>query len=106
MSLATRFSTDSLTVCKRLVEAGLGYAVLPRAACGTEIEAGRLRYAPIREPEISQQIGVAATTALEVPRELATRIGVLMREEVARLTKSGSWPARLVPSAPWDPNFA
>jgi len=106
VAITTRFSTDSLEVSKNIVEAGLGYAVLPLAACGTEVDAGRVRYASICEPELSHQIGVAATSALELPRELATKIGVLMREEVARLTKSGFWPARFVPSPAWNPNFA
>lgn len=105
VAITARFSTDSLEVSKHLVEAGLGYAVLPLAACGADIEAGRLRHASICEPEISHQLGVAATSALELPREFATKIGILLREEVARLTKSGLWPARFVPSAVWDPNF-
>jgi LysR family transcriptional regulator, nitrogen assimilation regulatory protein len=105
VAITARFSTDSLEVSKHLVEAGLGYAVMPLAACGTDSEAGRLRYAPIYEPEISHQLGVAATSHLELPREFAAKIGILMREEVARLTKSGFWPARFVPSPAWDPNL-
>jgi LysR family transcriptional regulator, nitrogen assimilation regulatory protein len=106
VAITTRFSTDSLEVSKCLVGAGLGYAVMPPAACVADAEAGRLRYAPIYEPQITHQIGVAATSALELPRELATKIGVLMREEVETLTKSGFWPARFAPSPSWDPNFA
>lgn len=104
--ITARFSTDSLNVCKDLVEAGLGYAVLPLSACRADLEAGRLRYAPICEPVISHQVGVAATAALEVPREFAAKIGVLMREEVARLVRAGLWQARIVQSPAWDPNFA
>ncbi len=106
VAITSRFSTDSLDVSKRLVEMGLGYAVMPPAACVADVEAGRLRYAPICEPQLTHQIGVAATSQLEVPREFAAKIGVLIREEVARLTKSGSWPASFEPSASWDPNFA
>lgn len=54
---------------------------------------------------INHQLGVGATAALELPREFATKIGILLREEVARLTKSGFWPARFVPSPVWDPNI-
>jgi LysR family transcriptional regulator, nitrogen assimilation regulatory protein len=106
VAITARFSTDSLEVSKQLVEAGLGYAVMPLAACGADAEAGRLRYMSICEPEINHQLGVAATSALDLPREFAAKIGVLMREEVARLIKSGLWPARSVPSPVWDPNFA
>ena len=105
VAIMTRFSTDSLEVSKHLVEAGLGYAVIPLVACGVEAEAGRVRYASICEPEISHQLGVAATSQLDLPREFATKIGILLREEVARLTKSGFWPARFVPSPSWDPNL-
>ena len=104
VSITARYSTDSLEVSKHLVAAGLGYAVLPLAACGGDIDAGRLRYAAICEPEINHQLGVAATAALELPREFATKIGILLREEVSRLTKSGFWPAKFVPSPVWDPN--
>jgi LysR family transcriptional regulator, nitrogen assimilation regulatory protein len=105
VAITARFSTDSLEVSKHLVEAGLGYAVLPPAACGVDVEGGRLRYASICEPELGPQIGVAATSAMELPREFAAKIGILIRDEVARLTKSGFWPARFVPSPVWDPNF-
>jgi LysR family transcriptional regulator, nitrogen assimilation regulatory protein len=105
VAITARFSSDSLDVCKRLVEAGLGYAVLPLAACGADVEAGRLRCTSIREPEINHQLGVAATAALELPREFATKIGIVLREEVARLTKSGFWPARFVPAPVSDPNI-
>lgn len=105
VALTARFSTDSVEVAKQLVESGLGYAVLPLAACGAEVEAGRLRYTAIREPEINHQLGVAATAALELPRDFAAKIGLVLREEVARLTKSGFWPAQFVPSPVWDPNI-
>jgi LysR family transcriptional regulator, nitrogen assimilation regulatory protein len=103
-AITARYSTDSLDVSKQLVAAGLGYAVLPPAACGAEIDAGRLRWAPICEPEINHQLGVATTAALELPREFATKIGIVLREEVSRLIKSGFWPAKFVPSPVWDPN--
>jgi LysR family nitrogen assimilation transcriptional regulator len=104
VAITARYSTDSLEVSRHLVSVGLGYAVLPLAACGPDIDAGRLRWAPICEPEINHQLGVAATAALELPREFATKIGILLREEVSRLTKSGFWPAKFVPSPVWDPN--
>jgi LysR family transcriptional regulator, nitrogen assimilation regulatory protein len=106
VAITTRFSADSLEVSKHLVETGLGYAVIPPGASVADAEAGRLRYAPICEPQLTHQIGVAATSQLELSREFAAKIGVLIREEVARLTKSGLWPATLEPSRSWDPNFA
>lgn len=98
VAITTRFSTDSLAVAKRLVETALGYAVMPLAACVADTERGRLRYASICEPQLAHQIGVAATAQLELPREFAAKIGVLIRDEVAGLTKSGLWPASFEPS--------
>ena len=106
VAITSKLSTNSVQVVKELVGSGLGYAVLPVAACASDVEAGRLRYAPIHEPELTHQLGVAATAQLELPREFATKIGMLIREEVERLTTSGVWPAQFVPSGTWDPNFA
>jgi len=105
VAITSRLSTDSMQVTKELVESGLGYAVMPLAACTSEVEAGRLHYAPIREPELTHQLGVAATAQLEPPREFAAKVGILIREEVERLTASGVWPAHFVPSPSWDPNI-
>jgi len=54
----------------------------------------------------SRRLGLAATTQLEVPRELATKIGDIIRRETALLIESAVWPARLLAPRPWDPNFA
>ena len=89
-------------------EAGLAYGVLPlrQPVCGIEIESRRLRYAPLCEPALTQQLGVAATSQLELPREFAAKIGNIIREEAARLTKSGAWPARFLSPDRWDPSSA
>jgi LysR family transcriptional regulator, nitrogen assimilation regulatory protein len=104
VTVRSRFATDSLEVSKRLIEAGLAYGVLPLAACGTEVEVGRLCCAPICEPALTHQLGVAATSQLELPREFAAKVGDMMRAEAARLTKSGAWPAEMLSTAQWDPS--
>ena len=98
---------------RRLIETGLVYGVLPlRHACrsrvwrGSEVESGRLCYAPLCEPALTQQLGVAATSQLELPREFAAKIGNIIREEAARLTESGGWPARFLSPDRWDPSSA
>ena len=91
---------------RRLIEAGLAYGVLPLSVCGIEVESGRLCYAPLCEPALTQQLGVAATSQLELPREFAAKIGNIIREEAARLTKSGAWPARFLSPDRWDPSSA
>lgn len=104
--LSARYSTDSLEVAKHLMADGAVHGVFPISAYLREIEAGQLRYAPLREPSLTQQLVAAASSRLQLPRELAARIGEILREETARLTKSGEWPGRFLATDPWDPNRA
>lgn len=98
-------TTDSLSVAKTLIEAGLVYAILPLSACGPEIQDGRLRFAPVTQTGLTQQLGVAATAQLDLPREFVAKVGNTLREEVSRLIKSGRWPARLLSQQPWNPSL-
>jgi hypothetical protein len=88
---------------KSLIEAGLAHAVLPRSACRREIEQGRMRFAPVLEPALSQRIGVAATSQLELPREVMVKVGTTIRDEVAALVKSGRWQAEFRSPQTWNP---
>jgi LysR family transcriptional regulator, nitrogen assimilation regulatory protein len=106
VAIGYRTATDSLQVAKSLIEAGLAYAVLPLSAVGRELEDGRMRHSPIAEPSLSQQLGVAATAQLDLPREYAAKVGDTLREETARLIKSGRWPAQLLSKERWNPSFA
>jgi LysR family transcriptional regulator, nitrogen assimilation regulatory protein len=99
-----RTTTDSLSVTRRLLEAGLAYAVLPRSACQRDLEQGRLRCAPIEDSELTQSLGVAATRQLELPREVTVKVGITIRDEVGSLIKSGRWPAEFLATGPWDPS--
>jgi LysR family transcriptional regulator, nitrogen assimilation regulatory protein len=101
-----RITTDSLDVAKRLIEAGLVYGVLPLSACLREVENNQLRHAPLREPTLTQRLGVAATSQLELPREFTVKLGNTLREETARLVKAGRWHARLLSTQPWDAHRA
>ncbi|WP_319447994.1 MULTISPECIES: LysR family transcriptional regulator [unclassified Mycobacterium] len=101
-----RTTTDSLQVTKSLIGADLAYAVLPLSSCRNEIEDGRLRYAPSTDPVLTQQLGVAATAQLDLPREFVATVGNTLREEVSRLTRSGRWPARFLSAEPWNPSLA
>jgi LysR family transcriptional regulator, nitrogen assimilation regulatory protein len=47
-----------------------------------------MRFAPVREPFLTQQLGVAATSQLELSREFTAKVGDTIREEVASLVKS------------------
>jgi DNA-binding transcriptional LysR family regulator len=91
-----RFEADSLQVTKDLVEAGLGFAVLPVSAFARELQAGRLRYAPLCDPVMTQSLVFAARPHLVMPRSFVAEFGLLVRGEVARLVESEAWPATLV----------
>jgi hypothetical protein len=62
-----------------------------------------MRYSPIAEPSLSQQVGVAATAQLDFPREFVAKVGDTLHEQTARLIKSGRWPARFLSKQPWEP---
>jgi DNA-binding transcriptional LysR family regulator len=103
VKISWRIATDSLQLTKRLVQASLVYAVLPLSACRNEIDSNELLYAPVGEPSLTQRVGVAATTNLDLPREFTAKLGNIVREEAAHLIKAGRWPARLLSPQPWDP---
>jgi DNA-binding transcriptional LysR family regulator len=89
-----------------LAEAGLVYAILPLSACRREIDQGRLRFAPICEPGLTQRLGVAATSQLDLPREVMVKVGTTIRDEAAALVKSGRWPAEFVAAGSWNPTLS
>jgi LysR family transcriptional regulator, nitrogen assimilation regulatory protein len=104
VNVSYRATTDSLQVMKSLISAGLAYGVLPRSACRREVDDGRLHFTPICDPVLTQQLGLAATPQLELPRELTVKVGETIREEVAALIKSGQWSAEFLAPQPWNPN--
>lgn len=103
VTVSHRITTDSLMVTRSLAEAGLVHALLPLSACARDIEEGRLRYAPIREPAMTQRLGVAATSQLDLPREVMVKVGTTIRDEVAALVKSGRWSAEFLSGGNWNP---
>lgn len=103
-SLQSRFGTDSLAAMKGLVEQGHGLALLPLSACRAEIDARRLRVAPLAEPALEQRLAICVSGDTELPRGFTQQVTEMMRDEAARLIRAGAWPARLIP--PPDPGPA
>jgi DNA-binding transcriptional LysR family regulator len=103
VTVSHRITTDSVGSMKSLIEAGLVFGILPLSACQREVDGGRLRFAPLCEPALSQRLGVAATSALELPREVMVKVGTTIREEVGALVKSGRWPAEFLSTRDWNP---
>ncbi|SBS77396.1 Transcriptional regulator, LysR family [uncultured Mycobacterium sp.] len=106
VTVSHRTTSDSLSVMLSLVEAGLVYAMLPLSACRREIDEGRLRFTRICEPILTQRIGVAATSQLDLPREVMVKVGTTIRDEVAALVKSGRWPAEFIAAGSWNPTLS
>src|ERR1700740_3582502 len=50
------FEIDSLQLAKDLVESEVAFSVMPLSAFGREYETGRLKYAPIQSPALSQTL--------------------------------------------------
>ncbi len=103
LRIQSTVATDSLPVILGLIEQGDAYTVLPISACTREITANQIRYAPLVDPTPTHHLAVAASVRMDLPREFAHRVGDVLREETARLTASGAWPARFLASTPWDP---
>lgn len=104
LKLVSRFVTDSLEMTKNLLQAGRGHSILPLSACAAEIEVGRLRYAPIQDPALTQRFVLAVTSQLELPTGFATRATEIIREEATRLVRSNQWAARLLPPSRGTPS--
>lgn len=97
-TVVSRVGTDSLSTMKELVAAGHGWAVLPLSACRAEVDAQRLRYAPIAEPSLEQRLAVCVTANTELPRGFTQQVSEVMRDEAARLIRANTWPAQLLPA--------
>jgi DNA-binding transcriptional LysR family regulator len=94
VALAIRFQADSFALMKDMVEAGLGYTVLPLSSFSREFAAGRLQYAPIVQPRATRQLILAAGTG--GPSRYAEILGSFVRAEIADLVISQKWHAELL----------
>lgn len=101
ITIDSRFETNSLQVSKTLIEADLAYGILPLAACREEVARQRLTYAPLCDPVLTQNVGLAVCPNAALPRGYVTRFGAIVRDEAARLVESGAWPAQLLAQQQW-----
>lgn len=95
LKLNVSVEADSLQFVKELVEMGRGYAILPTPAFAREADAGRLKFAPIRNPVPTRQLVLAANPACPRPRA-AQRVEALMRQELVSLVRSEKWAGWLL----------
>ncbi len=90
--LNVKFEADSLSLMLGLVEAGLGYTVLPMTAVYHEVETGKLRVAPLERPHVPRQLILALPLARTDTRATKAVTGLVI-DEIARLVESGVWKA-------------
>ncbi|WP_428390997.1 LysR family transcriptional regulator [Lichenicoccus sp.] len=92
--LGTIVEVDSLQAMVALVEAGIGFTVLPYASVKGEMQAGRLKCWPIHEPTIARRLVVATSTARPLTGMARTMVS-MVRQEVSRLVAEGYWEMTL-----------
>lgn len=87
---------DSLQLTKDYVESSAAYTVTPLSAVRRECQAGRLCYAPLQNPTLSQTLVFAVRQHLVLPRKFVWEFGGLIGLEIARLVDAELWPASLL----------
>jgi len=92
--LDIRFQADSFILMKELVESGLGYSMMPLSAISREVDAGRLRWAPIKGPPVRRHLVLA--TQPETRSRSARILATLVRREIADLVGKGRWASQLM----------
>lgn len=100
--LVSRYTTDSLELTRDLIESGHGYSVLPLSACAAEIREEKLRYAPLRDPSLTRQLGIAVTSQNQLRHGITAKVSQVIRDQAAILALSGAWSARISLLSPDD----
>ena len=93
VKLSARVEVDSFRLLTDLVENGQGFTTLPLSSIAQEIEQGRLKYAPLVQPQVTRRLILGTAQG---PRSHATRMVIkVARQEIAELVWRGVWRARL-----------
>ncbi len=93
--LNIRFEADSFLVLKDLVEAGLGYTILPASAIKREQIDSRFRIAPIIRPKVLRHV-VMAVRPDKVINQATDAVTKLVTDEIRALVKAKEWDAYLI----------
>jgi DNA-binding transcriptional LysR family regulator len=90
--------TNAVAVQKRLVQAALGWTILPAVAVADDLARGTLSAAPVSDPELSRRIVLALPRAPRPPDAVRVVADALV-ERMSAAVAGGAWP-----SARWLPN--
>lgn len=92
LELNISIEADSYRVILDLVEAGVGYAVLPPSSLQSELRNGALIQCPIEGAPIRREI-ILACQPIRSEAKAIRAVTDLLVDEVARMVADGSWPA-------------
>lgn len=92
--LKTIIDIDTYSQIKLLVEQGLGYSILPKAALRTEVEQGRLRTWPAGDPVLSRDLFLVHPCDRPLPNAVRA-IEDLAKIILRKLVAEEVWPADL-----------
>lgn len=90
IALNTVVEVDSYANIKGLVEAGLGYSILPFNSIAQEVQSGRLQAWRIAQPELKRAIHLVKPADRPVTKAVLT-IEALCREILLDLAAKGKW---------------
>lgn len=93
-ALNTVMDVDSYGNIKELVEAGLGYSILPTNAIAREVSEGRLRAWTIEKPALTRTVHLVHPADRPLPNAVAA-IESVCRATLAKLVETGRWNASL-----------
>lgn len=106
VKLNVRIESDTgSSTMKRLVEAGLGYSLMPYAVIQQEVEEGRLQAALFVDPPLKRSIVVAMAKNRDPGSGLWSTLRILQRE-IRHLVRSGRWPGVDLVEGPSTPSSA
>jgi LysR family nitrogen assimilation transcriptional regulator len=88
--LNTVIEVDSYANIKALVEAGLGYSILPFNSIAREVQAGRIRAWKLNKPELKRQVHLVHSVDRPLKQAVAA-IETLCKSTLLNLAATGEW---------------
>lgn len=92
IQLTSQVATNTLSVQKRLVQAGHGKTILPAVAVATEVAGGSLSGAPLSNPSVTRDLVLALARHQRIP-PATEAVALVLHEEVRATVADGLWPA-------------
>jgi LysR family nitrogen assimilation transcriptional regulator len=86
---------DSLPNIKKAVQAGVACTILSPGSVAEEVAAGTLSMVTLGKPHLSRKVTCATCVMRPITPAAAAMIS-LITEQIHRLVKGGTWPARWI----------